>query len=55
LFVPLGEWSGRWDYRLLRIVLRLKLTSERLGRLFKKVLFGSFETDTDIGRKVTVF
>ena len=37
------------------MVLRLKLTNERLGRLFKKVLFGGFETDTDIGRKVTVF
>jgi hypothetical protein len=55
LFILLGERSGRWDYRLLKIVLWLKLTNEWLGRLFKKVLFGSFETDTDIGRKVTAF
>jgi hypothetical protein len=55
LLVPLGERSGCWDCRLLKIVLRLKLANERLGRLVKEVLFGGFETDTDIGSKVTVF
>jgi hypothetical protein len=37
------------------MILRLKLASKRLRRLFKKVLLGCFEVDTEIGSKVTMF